>query len=43
VIDKSINSEGLFNALCNGVLLMRQGDAKTLEEMAAEAGLPPAG
>jgi hypothetical protein len=43
VIDKSINSEGLFKALYNGVLLMRQGDAKTLEEMAAEAGLPPAG
>ena len=33
VIDKSINSEGLFKALYNGVLLMRQGDAKSLEEM----------
>ena len=33
VIDKSINSEGLFKALYNGVLLMRQGDAKSLEEI----------
>ena len=37
VIDKSINSEGLFKAVYNGVLLMRQGDAKSLEEMSAEA------
>jgi len=36
VIDKTINSEGLFKAIYNGVLLMRQGDAKSLEEMAAE-------
>jgi|HubBroStandDraft_3_1064219.scaffolds.fasta_scaffold39426_3 hypothetical protein len=41
VVDKAMNSEGLFKALYNGVLLMRQGDAKSLEEMAAEAGLAP--
>jgi hypothetical protein len=35
VIDKSINSEGLFKALYNGVLLMTQGDAKSIEEMIA--------
>jgi hypothetical protein len=39
VIDKTINSEGLFKAIYNGVLLMRQGDAKSLEEMAAETDL----
>jgi hypothetical protein len=37
VIDKSINSESLFKALYNGVLLMRQGDAKSLEEMETAA------
>lgn len=37
VIDKSINSVALYKALYNGVLLMRQGDAKSLDEMAAEA------
>jgi hypothetical protein len=41
VIDKTINSEGLFKAIYNGVLLMRQGDAKSPEEMAAETGLLP--
>jgi hypothetical protein len=33
VIDKSINSEGLFKALYNGVFLMTQGDAKSIEDM----------
>lgn len=37
VIDKKINSEELFRALYNSVLLMTQGDAKTIEEMAAES------
>jgi TIR domain-containing protein len=41
VIDKTINSEGLFKAIYNGVLLMRQGDAKSLEEMVAETGKLP--
>ena len=35
VIDKTINSPDLFKAVYNGVLLMTQGDAKTLEEMLA--------
>ncbi len=35
VIDKRINSPGLFKAVYNGVLLMTQGDAKTVEEMLA--------
>jgi hypothetical protein len=35
VIDKRINSPGLFKAIYNGVLLMTQGDAKTVEEMLA--------
>lgn len=33
VIDKRINSPSLFKAIYNGVLLMTQGDAKTVEEM----------
>jgi hypothetical protein len=33
VIDKAINSESLYKALYNGVLLMTQGDAKNVEEM----------
>jgi hypothetical protein len=33
VIDKTINSASLFKAIYNGVLLMTQGDAKTIEEM----------
>jgi hypothetical protein len=33
VIDKTINSEGLFKAIYNGVLLMTQGDAKSVEDM----------
>lgn len=33
VIDKSVNSISLFKALYNGILLMTQGDARTLEEM----------
>jgi hypothetical protein len=36
VIDKTINSPDLFKAVYNGVLLMTQGDAKTLEEMLAD-------
>jgi TIR domain len=35
VIDKRINSPDLFRAIYNGVLLMTQGDAKTIEEMLA--------
>ena len=35
VIDKTINSESLYKALYNGVLLMTQGDAKTVDEMLA--------
>jgi hypothetical protein len=35
VIDKKINSEALFKSVYNSVLLMTQGDAKTIEEMAA--------
>jgi hypothetical protein len=35
VIDKTINSPDLFKSVYNGVLLMTQGDAKTLEEMLA--------
>jgi hypothetical protein len=35
VIDKKINSPALFKAIYNGVLLMTQGDAKTVEEMLA--------
>jgi hypothetical protein len=33
VIDKKINSAALFKAIYNGVLLMTQGDAKTVQEM----------
>jgi hypothetical protein len=33
VIDKSINSENLYKALYNGVLLMTQGDAKNVDDM----------
>jgi hypothetical protein len=35
VIDKRFNSPALFKAIYNGVLLMTQGDAKTVEEMLA--------
>jgi len=35
IIDKKINSESLFKALHNSVLLMTQGDAKTIEDMVA--------
>jgi hypothetical protein len=35
VIDKRINSPDLYKAIYNGVLLMTQGDAKTLDEMLA--------
>jgi hypothetical protein len=35
IIDKSINSEGLFKAIYNGVFLMTQSDAKSLEDMIA--------
>lgn len=35
VIDKKVNSPALYKAIYNGVLLMTQGDAKTLEEMLA--------
>jgi hypothetical protein len=35
VIDKRINSPGLYKAIYNGVLLMTQGDARTLEDMLA--------
>jgi len=35
VIDKTINSTSLFKAIYNGVLLMTQGDAKTVEDMLA--------
>jgi hypothetical protein len=35
VIDKTVNSESLYKALYNGVLLMTQGDAKTVDEMLA--------
>ncbi len=35
VIDKRINSEDLYKAIYNGVLLMTQGDAKTIEDMLA--------
>jgi hypothetical protein len=33
VIDKSVNSASLYKALYNGVLLMTQGDAKSIDEM----------
>jgi TIR domain len=33
IIDKKINSEDLFKAVYNSVLLMTQGDAKTIEDM----------
>jgi hypothetical protein len=33
VIDKRINSDALFKAIYNGVLLMTQGDAKSVAEM----------
>jgi hypothetical protein len=33
VIDKKINSPSLFKAIYNGVLLMTQGDAKTVDDM----------
>jgi hypothetical protein len=33
IIDKRINSADLFKAIYNGVLLMTQGDAKTIEQM----------
>jgi hypothetical protein len=36
VIDRRINSPDLFKAIYNGVLLMTQGDAKTIEEMLAD-------
>jgi hypothetical protein len=36
VIDKAINSAALFKAVHNGVLLMTQGDAKTVADMATE-------
>ena len=35
VIDKKVNSPALYKALYNGVLLMTQGDAKTVDEMLA--------
>jgi hypothetical protein len=35
VIDKTINAESLYNALYNSVLLMTQGDAKTVDQMLA--------
>jgi hypothetical protein len=35
VIDKRVNSPALYKALYNGVLLMTQGDAKTVDEMLA--------
>ena len=35
IIDKKINSEDLFKAIYNGVLLMTQGDAKTINDMLA--------
>jgi hypothetical protein len=37
VIEKSINSTDLYKALYNGVLLMIQGDARSLEDMLAES------
>jgi hypothetical protein len=37
IIDKTINSPDLFKAIYNGVLLMTQGDAKTIDEMLAAA------
>lgn len=37
VIDKRINSEDLFRALYNSVLLMTQGDAKTIEDMPVDS------
>jgi hypothetical protein len=41
VIDKSVNDASLYKALYNGVLLMTQGDAKTIDEMIeGEAVLP---
>jgi hypothetical protein len=36
VIDKRINAPGLYKAIYNGVLLMTQGDAKTVDEMLAQ-------
>jgi hypothetical protein len=35
VIDKQVNSPGLFKAIYNGVLLMTQGDAMTVDDMLA--------
>jgi hypothetical protein len=35
VVDKSINSDSLFKAIYNGVFLMTQGDAMSLEDMLA--------
>jgi hypothetical protein len=33
VIDKKVNSPGLFKAIYNGIFLMTQGDARTVEDM----------
>jgi hypothetical protein len=33
IIDKSVNDPALYKALYNGILLMTQGDAKTIDEM----------
>jgi hypothetical protein len=35
VIDKQVNSPGLYKAIYNGVLLMTQGDARTVDDMLA--------
>ncbi|HUN35059.1 MAG TPA: toll/interleukin-1 receptor domain-containing protein [Trebonia sp.] len=35
VIDKQVNSPGLYKAIYNGVLLMTQGDAMTVDDMLA--------
>jgi len=35
VIDKQVNSPGLYKAIYNGMLLMTQGDAMTVEDMLA--------
>jgi hypothetical protein len=36
VIDKTVNSPALFKAVYNGVLLMTQGDAKSLADMTSD-------
>lgn len=43
VIDKRINSASLYKAIYNGVLLMTQGDAKSIDDMieARAPGPPP--